>query len=191
MAIYRVTLRGTIRSQAQQITRYWDTTAQLSDFQQFADQLGAAFESAIDALTHTDVVWNDLYISAAQAGSLGFSITPANFPFAGTELPANGLPNHDAVLLIYQRATLAYPRQNRNRISGAMENAVTNGVLSGTALTDWETVAQALGTAYTVNGTVWSPYLWSAEYQAGGLVSTYSVSPVISTQRTRRIGAGA
>lgn len=191
MAFFRVVLRGTIRGQAQQLTRYWDTTAQLSDFQAFADQLGAAFESAIDALTHTDCIWNDVYISAAQAGSLGFALTPANFPFAGTELPSNGLPNHDAVLLVYQRATLAYPRQNRNRVSGAMENAVTDGVLAGQALIDWQNVAQALGSSYTVNGTVWSAALWSAEYQQGGLVSTYSASPIISTQRTRRAGAGA
>lgn len=189
MAVYRVTLRGTVAGQTQNNVRYWINNDPVPDFQAFADDLGVAFETAIAGLTSQDTIWTDLYVSNALVGSLGTVVIPANFPFAGTALSTGRLPVHDAVLLRYSGNPFAYPKQNRNRISGALEGSVENGVLTASAITLWEGVADVLSGVFTP-GTGWTPTLWSDRYQTSGLFVNSSVSPIISTQRSRRVGVG-
>lgn len=191
MAVWRVTIRGSLSGQEMAITRYWMTTFIPDNFQPFADALGNALDDTWAAAAHTDAILNDLYISQAPVGSLGFGITPADFPVAGTLNSADKLPNHDAVLCVYSSGSLSYPRQNRNRLGGAVESQVSAGVLNTTGQTVWEEVMQGLTTAIDDGDQVWTPVLWSDKFQASNTLTQRTVRAQISTQRTRRIGAGA
>jgi len=191
VAFYRTTLRGSIYGQAMNIVRYWDLDESPPDFQAFADEWGGILEGTWDLATHTDCQLNDIYISLAVTGSLGFAVTPTNFPLVGTLTPTTGLPPHDAVLAVYSRTTPEYPRQNRNRLGGGNEGQIESGVLTSGAQTLWLAVAQALATSFTYGEATALAALWSDEYQQGGYVSNTAIRSNISTQRSRRLGVGS
>jgi len=191
MAVYRTTLRGIIYGQSMNIVRYWDLEESPPDFQALVDEWGLILAGTWDLATHTECELTDVYISAAVTGSLGFALTPANFPLVGTLTPTTGLPPHDAVLSVYSSNVMDYPRQNRNRLGGANEGQIEGGTLNASGLSLWTAVAQALATSFNYGEAVAVAVLWSDQYQNSNTVGNVTVRSAISTQRSRRVGVGS
>lgn len=190
MSIKQVVIKGTISGQAMDICRYWNAVLPAPDYQDFADNLGAAFAGAIDSLVCANVTFNSIYIRDVAVGSIGITVIPDNFPFSGGISAATVMPSHDAVKLDFTAPALTYPYKGYNRISGLDEAQVQGGVLLETARQEWENVSSVLATAYGLVNR-WEPVLWSDTYQAFQPISSHRVSATISTQRSRRQGVGA
>lgn len=191
MPTMRVVVRGTAFGQQMAITRYFDVPTIPASFQTFANTFGGALETNWGPAAHDLCVLNDLYISQATTGSLGVAVTPSTFPVTGQQNSETALPPQNAVLAVYGGASLSYPRQNRNRLAGVVEEQVTGGVLNSTGVSDWTAVMNVLSGTMFDGVNNWVGVLWSDLTQASAPITSRTLRSQISTQDSRKVGAGA
>lgn len=187
----RVVIRGIAFGQAMAITRFFTVPAIPTSFQAFANALGTALEANWSPATHDLCSLQDLYISEAEVGSLGVAVTPSNFPIFGDENSEAALPPQNAVLAVYGGAALSYPRQNRNRLAGVMEDHVTSGVLNSGGVDIWTPVMNVITGTHFDGVNNWVGCLWSDKTQTSAAITSKTIRLAISTQDSRKVGSGS
>lgn len=186
MPTWKVLIRGHLDGITHQTQRYWATASTTPNFQEFANALGAALGGTLPHLVSESMILDDLLISNALPGSFGTVYVPATFPLVGTAVAATTMPRILTVQLRFNSAAPSHPRINMVRFSGSNESQWIAGGLSSTAITDWEFVATDLCRLYALTDN-WSGVLFSEQYLSTNPVTSFSVKPSATTQKTRAL----
>lgn len=189
--LYAVTFVGTCAGQEVNHQRYYDVDIAEPDYQTFANAIGAALKTAVQAATFTQVGYTHLIIRPMIEAGVGSTIVPSGWPFTGTGA-GECLPPFVTARLRLNANSAVHPVRGMVQFSGIPESHQNNGVLTSGALPLYETIAEVFVIEHTsTEAGNWVPVLYSDKYERSAEIVSATAMPNLGTQRRRMPGSGS
>lgn len=159
----------------------------VQDWQLLANKVDQDWIRNLNTFQGQSVIWTAVQISHLDPGGPASQIFNLNRPGAGLGL----LPMQVAYVIRLGTGQSGRSRQGRWFLGGLNTAANSNGMPSSTHLAQFPAALAAIKTAWTTNNN-WSNGLgiYSRKLDQVTLITSFTVSPIFGTLRSRRFSVG-
>lgn len=190
MAIYELTMQGTLAGQAINNTYKYQTSAVIFGVVGMVNNWALAFKTAIQSTIVDDLLWATVHIRRLDAVEPGIDHIPSGWPFNGTNV-GQYVSTFNAVRFNLQGAVLMYPYRGYKRMAGATEAHFDDGVLNAGGITAWTPLQTWMLNQYAGSfGEQWSHILYTERFPVANVVGVVGLVAEGTTQNTRKKGRG-